>query len=403
MQSTLKKGYFSFNLIFLCLFLTANCPYIHIGPISLSFLIGVVIILSNLSMLQFVIFSNRYLLLFTIFSVVSLLLSPVAISYNTLYVIFQIIYWFLLSVIIVGNIRRINFFYLARAVQIVIVLTTIIYVLNDTVLNDSGGSYDNTISYIIISIWPLGLYGFKKKVYQLFYIILVLGCQFLIDSRTGQLIMLLQIFVLLSIRFVSLRKASFYLLVPLIVFSVYLNINSDNKSTNSLLPDSELTELIKDPQTIFLYDKSWVQRKLQQQKCLQIFQDNMVLGIGPLNFVDYNVGINTSSLDVDKSVLSYEYTKSDRRSSHNSYYQLLAENGLVGFCLFFLILFYPLKSLINHFSDDNYSLLLFISLLGGCLNLYMLSGLWGSNTWIMIGLALGYRYLIEPVKGYKLF
>ena len=154
--------------------------------------------------------------------------------------------------------------------------------------------------------------------------------------------------------------------------------------------------LIKNPELALQFDKSWVQRRIQQEKCKQVFTKNPFLGVGPLNGVEYNINIDVSKIDnVDDRILSAEYDRSTSRSTHNSYYQMLAENVLLGFPLIAFFLVRTIYFLYKKRYNSKTTIWILGAFLGMCVNLYMVSAFWGSLTWILLGVYAGFGKRIK--------
>lgn len=155
--------------------------------------------------------------------------------------------------------------------------------------------------------------------------------------------------------------------------------------------DRSMQILIETPEIAFQMDKSWVQRRIQQEKCKQVMSMFPVFGIGPLNYEKYNINIDISKItDVDDARLKNQLMYSDNRSTHNSYYQLLAENGILVFLIVISIILGILVKLFSKRKEGEIYIILLISSFGLFSNLFMLSGFWGTNTWLLIGIYKGY-------------
>lgn len=386
----------SYNLIFGFLFITAYCPYFHIGPLSLSFLFGILFVLSNIHQIG----RNVYkpLLFFMALAAFSLMLSS-TLNLSDAFTVFQIGYWYCICQILFNTANLLDKKLLSQLTVAVVYITIAIYAILGSVTNQAGGSYDNSVSFIIVTIWPLGLYCFKHLDIKLIYILSVLICQTLIDSRTGQIILFIQVIALFSLKYINKRNT---LTVFLVIAFVVAFFNADSlrySISKAVFPaNSEIAEIIEEPEVVFNMDKSWAQRLIQQKKCIQVFEENPIFGIGPTKVANYGININLNSLDIDSRILRHEYTRSDNRSSHNAYYQMLAENGLIGCLILILVLIYPLRRLVKFYKLDELSLFILVSLIGFYLNLYMVSGFWGTNTFVALGLALGYSRYIENLN-----
>lgn len=263
---------------------------------------------------------------------------------------------------------------------------------------DNNSFTENSASCIVVTIWPLGLLFFRNRI-RLLYVFFVLFCLYIIGSRTGIVLILIQIIILFLVRKVSPKKMVATLLLLILVFSLFSLPKVRLSIAEVFFPnDVGMQTLIETPEVVFQLDKSWVQRRIQQEKSKQVMSKNPFFGIGPLNFQRYNIGIDISKLeDVDDRALNAELGHSDNRSSHNSYFQLLAENGLVGSLVVFFILSGLLVKLYNRRNQSEIFVILLISAAGLFSNLFMVSMFWGTSTWMFLGIYSGYvRYRIKP-------
>lgn len=370
---------------------SANMPILKVGPLSLSFFFGICLIITVL------LIKPRYskinkdsneLLILIILSVFALIFSPVEFNGSTLFSVLQIFYWFILSIIF-SNIYKIaetRLYLLANMVVLIIIF--IIFILYP---GEHGPLSQNESSFIAVSLWPFGLKLYtrwKKSAYILFSLILI----YLIGSRTGLIICLIQLLSIYALT--KFSSKTFLRFLSSIVVGIILisSMNVRRNIAEVLFPDAtDMQLLIENPNIAFQMDKSWVQRRIQQEKCKQVFKNYPLLGIGPLNVQKYRIFINPSNMhDVDDSILALEYQNSTNRSAHNSYFQFLAENGLIGIILGIIILYRILKGLYKNKNISYMNIIVLVSAIGLFINLYMVSALWGTNTWILIGLYLGY-------------
>ena len=371
------------TLLYLLLFLTASIPYIHIGPVSLSMIFGIVLILHCRYL--YVGGELKPFIFFLIISIGSLLFSPVALDFDSLYTISQIAYWGLLVCSVYRITPKLNIKTIANASIVAVLLNGIVFYCTD------NKTMDNAISYIIVSTWPLGLFVLKHRLRKIIYFVLVFICQIIIGSRTGILLVLLQVMVMIFLKWASRKHTIIALSVIVALLAIFQSSRLRNTFCDIFLPqDSEMSVIIREPEVVFMLDKSWAQRVIQQQKCKQIFREHPLLGIGPLNVPRYNVNIKYVDSNIDDRVLAAEYLHSDNRSTHNSYFQIIAEVGILGTLCLVMFLGLIFKNMYLWVKQDEFALLLFSTLIGMLLNLFMISSFWGTNTLILLGLSAGY-------------
>lgn len=324
------------------------------------------------------------LLFFAFTGCISLLLSPCDITLSSLYVAFQLIYWFVLSNIICNSLSLINIKSVALTCVTTLIILFIITFLAPTLLSE------NETSYIIVLLWPIGLLSFKNLL-KIIYVLFIILFSVINGSRTGIVLILMQVAIMLLLiinrRVKLLKKTIIFIImvVSLLSFSSVRNYISSTFFYNQPI----IASIVEKPSVAFSLDKSWVQRQLQIQKCKQIFAAYPIIGIGPLNAQNFVVDINTDKLtNVNDNILSIEYADSFNRSTHNSYYEILAEVGIVGIILILFILVSTLMKLLK-LSDDIIVNQCIVTLCGLLINLYMVSSFFGTHTWIMIGLLVG--------------
>jgi O-antigen ligase len=131
-------------------------------------------------------------------------------------------------------------------------------------------------------------------------------------------------------------------------------------------------------------DKSVDTRKLMIQKGWKMFQNSPLVGAGLGSFRKASVWLETDRVDVSQRTLN-------RRSAHNSYFEWLAETGLVGVIplgLLFLVLGFQGYNATLYLGrkGELWALAIYTSFLGMSLHLIVLSGLKDTGTWVIYGL-----------------
>lgn len=375
-------------------------PVLKIGPMSASFFVGIILIVyivTSKSKYFGVRKDLRVLLWFTFFSIVSILISPVSLDFTGLFTIVQIVYWFILAMVFYNICSIIEQRSVRKTIIISILLIGAVFIFHRP--EEGGFLSENEASYIVISAWPIGLIGLTKWK-CIIYTIASFIILFVIGSRTGLIIFLLQVSIFLFVERVASKKIVATLFIIAGSIALISNEKFREVFADTIFPDNyEMGALIKNPELALQLDKSWVQRRIQQEKCKQVFKKHPLLGVGPLNVAKYNFNIDVSKInDVDDRILNAEYDRSTARSTHNSYYQMIAENGILGLPL---IVFFLLRTIYLLYKKRFESKTI-IWVLGACLgmelNLFMVSAFWGSFTWILIGVYAGYGKQFNSIK-----
>lgn len=371
--------------------LTANLG-LSAGPVSLSFFAGLLLVgIVYVSFPQYAIIRKdmRLLMLFSTLSLLSLIFSPVSIDGTTIFTGLQIVYWFLLANIFSNMCKVVESKIFLQSILLTIFIIGMAFI----VLSKKNDFFtENGASCIVVTIWPLGLFLVKNEL-KAIYILIIILILYLIGSRTGIILVLLQLICFFFVRKISAKK----MVVSLATISIFVSLLSlpDIRLSiaEAVFPnDRGMQILIETPEVVFQMDKSWVQRRIQQEKSKQLTKSYPILGIGPLNFPRYNINIDTSGMsDVDDSILKVEFRDSDSRSSHNSYYQMMAENGIVGFIIVLFIMARIVVKLYNRRDESEGNVILLISAIGLFTNLFMVSLFWGTSTWMLLGIYSGYN------------
>ena len=239
----------------------------------------------------------------------------------------------------------------------------------------------------------------RKSVYVFFYAVFLLYPMMRSDSRSGIIIMVFQsIAIALFAPLAQNRVARSVLIVGIAVPVLFYAVADLGPDVDSLGQDlgsriepynPGLALLLMDSGRVKERDKSWLVRKTQVDKGVDLFKRYPLTGVGWGHF-RYVRG------DID--VAQYKYLKREydsyalTRSSHNTYMQVLAEMGLVGFIPFILIQIYIVCCI-------SFSLLkaksiaevlpLGISLLGIAIYFWTISSITGTVWYFVVGLFAG--------------
>ncbi len=134
-------------------------------------------------------------------------------------------------------------------------------------------------------------------------------------------------------------------------------------------------------------DKSYQFRKIMIQKGMKIFQQHPIAGCGLGRFKKTNI----SDLELPYVYRSIDVKVFEKKSSHNSYVQLLAETGLLGaipFCLLLLsLLLKGFKAAIRLMRNyEFWAAGVYVSFISMSIHLWSLSGLTTTSVWLKYGM-----------------
>jgi O-antigen ligase len=382
------------SLLINLLFLTSILIFIKIGPVSISFPIGVVALFYFSRQVRFRLFKNSIIWLTLLFAVgfLSALLSEIPFESN-LYFIIQFVYWLLLASMVGELYNYIDKKSMAKFLAGGSVVLGAVYLL-------FGSATQNSVAFCLVVISPLGLYGLGKKRSKILYSLLLLVYMFFNESRTGFAILAIEMIFVYSQLF-HIKNLRLITIVGIVIVALFFLTPLHSVVGTAIMPYNEdVGNLISDPESVFYYDKSWIQRKVQVQKGLQIFKEHPAIGVGPSNFSKLDVDINVSGIqNVDDTTLDTVMKGSSNRSTHNSYVTLLSEFGIIGLLAFvFFIIAYLRIVFRNSKSLDDFEYMLFVCVIGMLVYFYTIAALYGTAVWLFYGLIYGYTNMYRRVK-----
>jgi O-antigen ligase len=218
---------------------------------------------------------------------------------------------------------------------------------------------------------------------------------FLSQGRSGILIFIIEVLCISIILNPNIKKLYKFFLGLVIIGLFFTSTIQNNLESLSYVIEPYNPRIAgfirQDGESDINQDKSLMIRLMMIDKTIEIFYEYPVLGIGAGMFTKYNSEL-TSRDNYDRlDNKSDEYLNT--RSSHGSYYQVLAEFGIVGLIFIILILIRPilyvLKRLLNN-KNGNEDFFL-ISLLGISLHFVAVSALTGTIPWVIIGVGWNLR------------
>lgn len=373
------------NVLLMILFAFATFTIFNVGSISLSFVFGIVLILLSLREWRFFFVPRgltKFLVLFVFVALISLVLSEVPAINTTPVRAAQLVYWLLLALFVVNSYDYIN----KKVLSKVVFLAALSFIiLNVTLLPVS----QNGVAFTVIIVGPLGYFFLKKYFYRLIYALLLVSLMLLNGSRTGAILAFVQTVIFTFLFTPRLIKYARLLLITVSLLAVSLNLEPVRTAVGHLVnPVNErVGELLINPKEVFRNDMSWLQRRAQINKGLQIFEIHPLLGIGIFNFPRYGIDIDVSNIETDRGKIR----NIDYRSAHNAYVALLAETGILGFSVIILMFAFALWAFIKKLNQigGTFEGCVFISFIGLLGYFYLISGFFGSSAWLIYGLILG--------------
>ena len=360
------------------LFATSTLIFVKLGAVSLSFPFGLLLLLyvaiTTLGKLK-VTSKSKWLLYFILVGIISSTTSSFGVDYATVYFWIQLFYWLFLSTYVSNVYTKVNWTIISRVLAVCTILIGILFLLVVPGLTQNG------VSFLMVLAGPLGLYGIKKRILKIGYVFLLLALILLNTSRSGAIILFIQICGLLLLHNINKRKI--IRLMWIVIVAIYIFMLPPIRSTVGewVAPWSpDLSQLLINPHKTITEDKDWLQRRFQVQKGLQIFSNHPLLGIGYNNFIKEEVNINLNVFtNIDANLLNIVEQGSHYRVSHNTYISIL---------IFFIGI---LKVFLKHLDQlkNTFEAYLFISFCGILIYYYSISGFYGTMEWLLFGMLTG--------------
>jgi O-antigen ligase len=373
------------NFVLLGLFALATLIIFDIGSVSLSFIFGAALII--LSLKDFKTFFVPHgicilLVVFVVIAYIATLFAELTPTKTTVLGVIRLFYWLLLAIFVYNSYPSIDKFKLSR---VIFISVTVVLILDVFWLTLS----QNAIAFTAIIMGPLGYYYLRRFSFRLIYSGMLIYLMLLNGSRTGAVLSLIQS-ILFLILFLPIFKNNIKILVTVMILITLGVFFTPVRGFigNKISPlNKEAGELLLNPEDVFRNDLSWLQRRAQVNKGYQIFKEHPVFGIGLFNFPRYNIRIDISNIKTDRRTIK----GIDNRSAHNAYIDLITETGITGFAVIIVMLLISLVRFIKKLArlPDTFEGSLFISFIGLLIYFYVISGFYGTSTWIIIGLILG--------------
>ncbi len=357
---------------------------------------------SNLSMI---------FIMFGIFAIISSVSAPKMDRFfdNEFFkykIIIQQIFWIIISLFIINNFKYFSYYKITKYLFYGIILLNLnFYFFNFNTPPPFRLSLNrNSYVFTMVALFPIvsyyvnhkyGLKGLKLFIPSVLFLVL------LSNGRAGALLIFGEAVLIYGIFYKSATKffkvTIFIILISNFFISQFLDIEQLRKQASKPFAQisPRISELISgegdagDLET----DRSWLIRELMIEKGLEIFEKYPFLGIGLFNFSNYDAKLDALYTNETFSSVLYGQSKGadkyNDKSAHNSYVQLITENGIIGFIIY-LIIALPLiihffkKILVNDISFEDGPLMSFFFL---SIYFYAIASLMGTLTYLIIGMA----------------
>jgi len=181
-------------------------------------------------------------------------------------------------------------------------------------------------------------YELKHKIIYIFFFLTVTGNLFLAAGRTGQVALIIGVFMMTIIHFKVTIKS--FLISTLLLFSIFtLAYNVSN--TFKVRSNAGLNDIKKISDMNL--NSSWGMRAAYYITTYDIIKDNSIVGIGLGDYIDETALV----LETKEYKFINNWVKKymSRLHPHNQYLLILLQMGIIGLVLFFYMIyqFYKLK------------------------------------------------------------
>lgn len=349
-------------------------------------------------------FKGRYLF-FAFFTVglISSIFTPVADRHPgilpAIIILIQFLYWISIASFFIKNYSRINLMQLSKWMLIGTLMYVFVFFIIPFNFKSGLVSIEfepgrNALVFNFLCSIPLSFYYIYKRwdkrgvLIGLFFFLFVMLAT---NGRAGAIVFLIESLLILCVVYVKAQKYFRFVLIVIIALFIFSHSDSNQEriqvfsyQVGKINP--RLGELLRSGEDgSFKRDKSWLQRKLLIEKGMEIFIKHPFIGIGPNLYRYYDSDLDAYS--------SFDYLQNNpkefynQRSAHNSYIQVLAEFGIIGFTLFAIILLAPMLLFIRLLFKAKLKIEHFplISLIGISIHFYTVSAFTGAISWIIFG------------------
>ncbi len=354
-------------------------------------------------------FNGKYLFFgFLLLGILSTLFSPVIGEQQDLgfiLILIQYVYWIVMASFFIIFRRKIDFIQMSKWIFIGTMAFILFYFLfplkiNNPVISIIFRPGRNTFVFNLLCCIPLSFVYIAqrwKNWKQYFFLFFFVLAMLLTNGRSGAIIILIQVVLILSVLKPTFRRVGKVLAILFfMLFSVLQNTNSqiylDTLATELEPVNPRVAALLRSEGDGDLeQDKSWLIRKLMIDKGFEIIEKYPFIGIGPNNFTNYRAELSSFSSYSRLKGSSYQRF-SLSTSAHNSYLQVAVEFGIIGFVIFLCIYLPPLFLFFKLFIKEQLSLyhLALVSLIGMAIHFYAISAFIGALPWFVLGICWSY-------------
>lgn len=377
------------------LFISALLIFLNLGFVSISFPIGIYALIRFNRRLSSSFWSKNICWLTALFfvGIISCILSPVPFSFKTIYFLIQFGYWLCLARMIGELYPYLDLKQISKCIGWSCLTLGITYI------SLKLGS-QNAVAFILVVLGPIGIYGFNGQT-KMYYGLAIALMMLFNDSRSGLAILIAELSVILVL-YISRKHIKLLLTLSAILIVFFVGSPSLRTMAGKAIEpyNKDMAILLINPELIQSRDKSWIQRKVQVQKGLQIFKEYPIIGVGPNNFTPTNIDIDYSQIShtIDPNALKVVAKSADNRSTHNTYITLLSEFGLTGILLWSFFIGSIFTVMFKHINMmTEFEILLLISAIGMSVYFYTIAALYGTAAWLLYGLLYGcyrkYKYI----------
>lgn len=326
--------------------------------------------------------------------------------FGNLLLVIQYFYWIIIAVYLISFRQELNLLEMCKWVYYGTIASIVgFYVISQNlflgVAELTFRTGRNPFIFSLLSTIPLSFYYIaktKSKRYMILAAIFFLIIILLSNGRSGAIIVTLELLLIAGIVSPSLKRIAIIVTIPIALLAVSLS----NEKTEALLAVAASNIEPLSPRVASLLigegdgdldmDKSWLIRKLMQDKGIEIFYKYPFTGVGPGNFINYDAQLR-NFIQYDRLFGNTE-SFYNTLSAHNSYVQVLGETGIFGIICVMCIIGIPVLNFIRRFLTSKVTLedLPLIALLGISIHFYAISAITGALSWFIFGLAWATMY-----------